>query len=97
MNRIDAEQLSPAHALVSSVLPFTRTKPAGVQAAEPVETGPVDAISFSDEGVQRSAATAPRFNLISRIRDEIDAGAFETPRRIEGTVDRLMDVLGYAR
>ena len=34
-----------------------------------------------------------RMNLVDRIKGEIAAGTYETPERIDGTVDRLMDEL----
>ncbi|GMU36410.1 MAG: hypothetical protein KJ057_07680 [Phycisphaerae bacterium] len=95
MNRIESQQprLVPVTTLAPTVLPFNLSGAAN----EGAETSALseDAVSFSDEAVLRSQTTAPRFHLISRIRDEINAGAFETPQRIEGTVDRLLDILGY--
>ena len=32
-----------------------------------------------------------RADLVAQIRSQIQAGAYETPERIEATVDRLMD------
>jgi hypothetical protein len=34
-----------------------------------------------------------RPDRVARIRVELDAGTFETPERIEGTVDRLLKEL----
>ncbi|MCG3130997.1 MAG: hypothetical protein FLDDKLPJ_01772 [Phycisphaerae bacterium] len=95
MNRIETQQpqLTPVTALAPTVLPFSLSS---VLREGAETTLSADAASFSDEAVLRAQNTAPRFHLISRIRDEINAGAFETPQRIEGTVDRLLDILGYA-
>lgn len=37
--------------------------------------------------------TPPRAEKIAQIRQAIQDGAYETPERLEGTLDRLMDVL----
>ncbi|GIK16415.1 MAG: hypothetical protein BroJett003_13790 [Planctomycetota bacterium] len=94
MNRIETQQpqFTPVTALAPTVLPFSL--PSVVRDGAET-TSSTDAASFSDEAILHAQNMAPRFHLISRIRDEINAGAFETPQRIEGTVDRLLDILGY--
>lgn len=57
-----------------------------------------DVAEFSDESLSVARADAvPRFARVRVLRDEIEAGIFETPQRIAGTVDRLMSVLGLSR
>lgn len=34
-----------------------------------------------------------RTDLVERVKNEIEAGVYETPERIDATVDRLMDEL----
>jgi hypothetical protein len=55
-----------------------------------------DTIELSPVGRVLSEAAAEsslRLARIRAIREEIDTGTFETPRRIDGTVSRLLDVL----
>lgn len=55
-----------------------------------------DVAEFSEQSVAAADAT-PRFSRVWALRNEIQSGSFETPQRIEGTVDRLMNVLGLTR
>lgn len=67
----------------------------GTATTEP--SGPVsDQVEISDEGLALSRAvdhSTHRIMRIAAIRDEIRSGEYETPERIEGTVDRLLRVL----
>jgi len=58
-----------------------------------------DAVEISDEasGLSMASQAKPRFALITRIRDEIEHQSFETPERIEGTVERLLELVEWAR
>ncbi|MDQ7013138.1 MAG: flagellar biosynthesis anti-sigma factor FlgM [Planctomycetota bacterium] len=38
-----------------------------------------------------------RQDLIDRVRAEIDSGSFETDRRVDGAIDRIMEDLGPGR
>ncbi len=58
---------------------------------------PPNAPSFPrfDEELQRVLAqTSFRRARARAIRVEIESGAYETPERIRGTVERLLDVIG---
>ncbi len=63
----------------------------------PMHAVDVDTVQFSDVGRSLSAAMAEssfRIARVAAVREEIDRGTYETSQRIEGTVDRLLDVLG---
>ncbi len=79
-------------------LPFVGQTPADLGVAQRSATGRLDrdTFEFSDEGVALARATALSTLRIARmaaIRDEIHNNRYETPARINGTVDRLLDVL----
>ncbi len=55
---------------------------------------PEDAVEISDVGAMMSRLKEVpeiREDLVARVRAEIDAGTYETPERLEQTVDRLME------
>lgn len=64
-------------------------------------TGPKNSASTGRDTVELSAAakmaakiqdgSVVRTDLVERVRNEIDAGTYETPERIDATVDRLME------
>ena len=56
-----------------------------------------DTVEFSTFGRALAEATEQstfRLARIRAVRDEIARGDYETPERIRGTIDRLLDVLG---
>ncbi len=55
-----------------------------------------DALDLSPAAQTRAKAEAQpvRQDLVDRIRDEIDAGTYETPSKINVAVDRLLSDLG---
>ena len=56
----------------------------------------IDSVEFSDrarelaQAAEKESIQTPK---VQRIRVEISAGSFETPERIDGTVDRLLAAL----
>ncbi len=63
------------------------------QSAAPIE----DTVEFSDFGRALAEATEQstfRLARVRAVRDEIARGDYETPERLRGTIDRLLDVLG---
>lgn len=55
-----------------------------------------DSVEFSPEGLALSRATGRSSLRLARqqsIRAEINAGTYLTPERLQGTVERLLDVL----
>ena len=65
---------------------------------QPPEVSPVeDTVELSPAGLAVSQAMVPsrsRSARIGEIRAEIKAGTFVTAERIDGTVDRLLEILG---
>lgn len=56
-----------------------------------------DRVEFSGTGRALAAshdASSYRQARVQAVREEIQAGTYETPERINGTVDRLLDVIG---
>lgn len=56
-----------------------------------------DRVEISDTGyalLRAAEESSLRIARVRAIRVEIDAGIYETPERIEGTVSRLLDILG---
>ena len=68
--------------------------------AQPPASFPVeDTVELSAAGLalsQTDVHTCLRFARICSIRAEIKAGTFVTPERIDGTVARLLEVIGQA-
>lgn len=57
---------------------------------------PADQLEISEMGIMLSKLRElpdVRLDRVTRIRAEIEAGTFETPARIEGTVDRMLEEL----
>ena len=65
---------------------------------QPLTGSPVeDTVELSPAGIALSRAevrSCVRRARISEIRAEIKAGTFLTPERLNGTVERLLDILG---
>ena len=81
-----------ANVFSPSVVPSSRT-------VRPVETLPTrrDTAEFSRMGETLARAMMESTLRIARtraIQAEITNGTFETPARLNGTVDRLLDVIG---
>lgn len=59
---------------------------------------PTDRVELSDRGLllaQLAQTSGVRADVVARVRAEIAAGAYETPERLEKTVDGLLrDVVG---
>ena len=56
-----------------------------------------DTVEFSSFGRALAEATEQstfRLARLSAIRGEIQRGDYETPERLRGTIDRLLDVMG---
>lgn len=73
----------------------------GVRPKEPVTNSPDapsrDIVEFSDFARSLAREIPPssfRLARVEAIRLQIAEGTFETPERIRGTVDRLLDVVG---
>jgi len=68
-----------------------RPKSAAMQA-----TGISDTVEISTAGMLAAKLHGPagvRTDLVRRVKEQIAAGTFETPERIDATVDRLMEEL----
>lgn len=68
---------------------ITGQPPRGSPVEDTVELSPAG-IALSRAGVQ----SPPGLARISEIRAAIKAGTFETPERIDGTIERLLEMLG---
>jgi hypothetical protein len=58
-----------------------------------------DMVELSPAGLALSRAgvqSPPRLARISEVRAAIKAGTFETPERMNGTVERLLEILGWS-
>ena len=54
-----------------------------------------DTAEFSRAALQRAVGLSSlRIATTAAIRTEIEDGTYETPERINGTIDRLLDVIG---
>ena len=65
----------------------------GSQSASPVQ----DTVEFSSFGRALAEATEQstfRLARLRAVRNEIERGDYETPERLRGTVDRLLEVIG---
>jgi negative regulator of flagellin synthesis FlgM len=72
-----------------------------VDRASPAKTGPiagpVDKVEISpaaEEAIRIAEAAEDRQSLVARIRQQIAAGTYETPEKLNAAVDRLLDQLG---
>ena len=75
----------PSHARSSAPAPSPHSAP---------EQDTVEISSASRELAGTMADSSFRIARVNAIREEVVNGTFETPERIEGTVSRLLDVLG---
>ncbi len=82
----------PASASPAAPL-LRRSVPSGTaQYSTPTDTVELSTIADSlAKGIETSSLSLARTRAI---RDQIARGAFETPERIEGTVERLLDTIG---
>ncbi len=61
------------------------------------EAGPVDQVDISpaaEAAAQASETGDFRADLVARVRNEIAAGTYETPAKIDAALERLLDELG---
>ncbi|MBN1943559.1 MAG: flagellar biosynthesis anti-sigma factor FlgM [Phycisphaerae bacterium] len=73
--------------------PVSPTKP---KSAAAQASGVSDTVEISTAGMLAAKLHGPaavRTDLVERVKEQISAGTFETPERIEATVDRLMEEL----
>ena len=67
---------------------------------QPPRSSPVeDIVELSPAGIALSRAGVqfpPRLSRISEIRAEVKAETFLTPERMDGTVERLLEILGWS-
>ena len=82
---------------VPSIVPTTRLGGASAGAEVEAGSGPAeDLVEISDVAQMMSKLRSLpeiRQDVVNQIRGEIEAGTFETPERIEGTVEILLDEL----
>ena len=82
---------------VSAVIPLPgQNGTASTQSVPAADRLAQDEVEISDLGAMLSRirdSSGIRVDKIARLRAEIAAGTFETPERINGTVDRLMEEL----
>ncbi len=82
---------------VPPIVPNLRIRGASAGAEVESSSGPAeDRVEISDVAQMMSKLRSLpeiRQDLVNQIRGEIEAGTFETPQRIEGTVDALLDEL----
>lgn len=68
--------------------PVGRAEPRARRGEDRVE------VSSLARSMSRLSAEPVRQDLIDRVRAEIEAGTYETPDKIEGAVENLLDELG---
>ena len=77
--------------------PVARSAPAAHELRTPAEHhAPQDAVELSDVGTMMARLRELpeiRQEKVARIRAEIEAGTYETPERLEATIDRLLEEL----
>ncbi len=88
--------ISGATSHLAPTFPPVTTGPSR-EAAVGEPSGRTDTVEISGLGTAMSRITGDsslRLARINAIRAEIADGTFESPQRIMGTVDRLLDVIG---
>ena len=84
--------LHPAFPPMTATFPTTVTR-APLSAPDRALAG--DTVEFSSLALARAAGESSLSVVkAAAIRFQIESGVFETPERIEGTVARLLDVIG---
>lgn len=71
-------------------------RPANAQAPRP-SAAPKDQLDISAAGEAAASASESgevRSDLVARVRNEIAAGTYETPEKLDAALDRLLDQLG---
>ncbi len=70
-------------------------RPASPQASRPSAT-PQDQLDISAAGEAAAAGETGevRADLVARVRNEIAAGTYETPEKLDAALDRILDQLG---
>lgn len=69
----------------------TRSKAAASQAASVSDTVEISSAGMLAAKIHGSQGV--RTDLVQRVKEQIAAGTYETPERVDATVDRLMDEL----
>jgi negative regulator of flagellin synthesis FlgM len=65
--------------------------------ARTAESAPVDQVDISpaaEAAIQASETGDVRTDLVARVRNEIAAGTYETPAKLDAALERLLDELG---
>ena len=81
--------IAPVHSIVH---PSALHEPAPTQVSEAGDS--VEISRFGRTMSQIMTESSLRLAKINAIREQIAEGTFETPARISGTVNRLLDVVG---
>ena len=64
-------------------------------ASPPQTLAPSDQLDISAAAAAAAEANGDvRADLVARVRDEIAAGTYETPEKIDGAIERLLDEIG---
>jgi negative regulator of flagellin synthesis FlgM len=77
-------------------LALSEREPVASSSTATLEAAPLDSVEISDMAAALSVLDAPetiRIDKVSAIRDAILNGTYETPDKIEATVERLLGVL----
>lgn len=68
--------------------------PRAGQSAAPAQPSQVDQLDISPEAAAASRSGDVRAELVGRIKAEIASGAYETPEKLDGALNRLLDEIG---
>ena len=71
---------------------FNRTN--GAQADQSAVSAPADQIEISpaaEAAIQAAEGGEIRADLVARVRSEIAAGTYESPEKLDGALNRLLD------
>ncbi len=80
---------APVHSFVQ---PATQPQPASAEVSERSDSVEISRLGRTLSEVMTQSSL--RLAKINAIRTQIAEGTFETPERIHGTVNRLIDVIG---
>ncbi|RJP37032.1 MAG: hypothetical protein C4547_06230 [Phycisphaerales bacterium] len=89
--------MNPVDGISSPFLKYVAVHPASVPPPAAPIADRVDIVEISQEGRARAQSripARPEFTRILEIRRAIEEGTYETPERIEGTVDQILRILG---
>ncbi len=68
--------------------------PRGAQGPSAARPQAIDQLDISPEARAASEAGDIRSDLVSRIKNEIASGVYETPDKLDGALSRLLDEIG---